>query len=521
MKKLSLLSILAITAIFSIFSCSDFNDHSSSSPSSDGSSQSGGSSSSNQPSSSSASSSSNTSSSSSHHSSSGEETISKASLSFGELLPSSDFSTSPTNESYLADGIGVSSVVFNVCYGTSRTKTNEDSYALKMGSGKKTGSFTINFNKKYIIKQANIYASKYKSDSAVEYRCFTSANQTGMKITIDSETKEEYSYLYLDNEIKEASSSLTFEASGKGRIYVYKVELLISNGGGGSLDSGTSSSSSQSSDSSSSSSWGQSSEFSSSSSSSSSDTTPDIESSGYYQGVDWNTSGAELKTSLHSIISKNAKAIGYDALWNAYESSDVKEDGTIWDMYSNESFDPRNDRAGNYKKEGDCYNREHTIPQSSWKGTGGSGSMKCDLFHVVPTDGYVNNIRSSYPHGNVSNATYTSKNGSKLGTGDNNGYNGTVFEVIDEYKGDFARSYFYFVTRYQNYIPSVNYAAFAKNTYPSLSSWALKTYLAWNDLDPVSEKEIKRNEAVYKIQNNRNPFIDHPEAVDKIWGSYR
>ncbi len=254
--------------------------------------------------------------------------------------------------------------------------------------------------------------------------------------------------------------------------------------------------------------------YSSESSDSSDD--PDIDKDGYYQGINWNATGATLKTSLFNVISKNTKTIGYDGLWTAYEKTDLTSEGYIWDMYSNEKFNPKTDRAGNYKAEGDVYNREHSIPQSSFAGTD-SSKMKSDIFHVYPTDGYVNNRRSNYPHGNVSNVTYTSKNGSKLGTGNNNGYSGTVFEPIDEYKGDFARTYFYFVTRYQSSIPSMNYASFAKNTYPSLSSWAIKTYLEWNDLDPVSEKETKRNDAAYLLQNNRNPFIDHPEAVHKIW----
>lgn len=244
-----------------------------------------------------------------------------------------------------------------------------------------------------------------------------------------------------------------------------------------------------------------------------------IETEGYYKGIDWSLTGTELKTALFNVISKDTVAIGYKNLWSAYASTDVKEDGTIWDMYSNKEYDPvkGHANAGSYKVEGDAYNREHTIPQSSWKSTNISSTIECDLFHVYPTDAYVNNRRANYPHGNVSKATYTSGNGSKLGTGDNHGYSKTVFEIVDEYKGDFARTYFYFVTRYQNYISSISYDAFAGNTYPSLSSWAIKTFLEWNKNDPVSEKETKRNEAVYKIQNNRNPFIDHPEIAEQIW----
>ncbi len=246
-----------------------------------------------------------------------------------------------------------------------------------------------------------------------------------------------------------------------------------------------------------------------------------IETEGYYKGIDWSETGATLKTALFNVISKDTVAVGYKNLWSAYAKTDVKEDGTIWDMYSNIEYDPvaGHANAGSYKKEGDAYNREHTIPQSSWKTVSISSTIECDLFHVYPTDAYVNNKRANYPHGNVSKATYTSGNGSKLGTGDNYGYTKTVFEIVDEYKGDFARTYFYFATRYENYISSMSYDAFSGNTYPSLSSWAIKTFLEWNKNDPVSEKEIKRNEAVYAIQKNRNPFIDHPEIAEQIWSN--
>ncbi len=534
MRKSSFLFVLATSVVLSLSSCVNVHDSSSNDsddisssiiPSSDSETSAGGDNTSSVvPSSDSSSEDSDTSkgddgsssipSSSDGSSTSEAETLTTYSVSFGDLTPNNP-STTPNSSSYSADGINIKSIDFTACFGMSRNDTSANSYGIKMGSGSKKGSFTINFGTSYIIKQADIYAARYDGDTGVEYKCVTSANTNGMAIVIDSEESTKYSYLYLDNETGTASNSLTFGANAKGRIFVYKIDLLVSSGG--SSSGGSSSSSSEDKGSSSEDSSGSGSD----SSSSSEDTTPNIEPSGYYEGINWNTSGATLKTALYSVISKGTKNIGYDGLYTAYEKTDLRDDGYIWDMYSNENFNPKTDRAGNYKAEGDCYNREHTIPQSSWKSTGGASSMRSDIFHVIPTDGYVNNRRSSYPHGNVLNATYTSKNGSKLGTGNNNGYSGIVFEVIDEYKGDFARAYFYFVTRYQNYIPSVNYAAFAKNTYPSLSSWALKTYLEWNDLDPVSEKERKRNDAAYTFQNNRNPFIDHPEAVDKIWGSYR
>lgn len=152
--------------------------------------------------------------------------------------------------------------------------------------------------------------------------------------------------------------------------------------------------------------------------------------------------------------------------------------------------------------------------------------MNTDVHHVFATDGYVNGRRSSYPYGEVASATFTSSNGSKLGTGSSaSGYTGTVFEPIDEFKGDFARAYFYMATRYENVIANweTNSAygdAVLNGTSDQVyESWFLTLLLSWHSQDPVSQKEIDRNDAAFNFQNNRNPFVDHPELVNSIWGN--
>jgi extracellular ribonuclease len=238
----------------------------------------------------------------------------------------------------------------------------------------------------------------------------------------------------------------------------------------------------------------------------------------YYRNkVDFSLTGAALKTDLFKLISKHTD-VGYSGLYNVYKKSDIRPDGTVWDMYSNKKFYYGSGTCGNYSQEGDCYNREHTIPQSVFNKR---SPMRSDAFHVVPTDGKVNGMRSNYPHAEVSNPTYTSSNGSMLGTSTASGYSGKAFEPIDEYKGDFARIYFYFVTCYEDKMSSMeNYACFARNTYPSLSKWAINLYLKWAEEDPVSQKEIDRNNAVYSFQNNRNPYVDFPGLEKKVWGNY-
>jgi endonuclease I/chitodextrinase len=250
---------------------------------------------------------------------------------------------------------------------------------------------------------------------------------------------------------------------------------------------------------------------------------------GYYDGTAGLT-GAALKTKLWEIIKNGHQDKGYDGLWTAYYTTDrdkyYENDNSLLDMYSEKptSTDSYNFTlgsnqcgvGGNYNSEGDCYNREHTIPQSSFND---GYPMRSDVHHVLPTDGYVNNRRGTYPYGVVASSSWTSTNGSKLGSSAVNGYSGTVFEPIDEFKGDFARIIFYFATRYENIISTVSFPMFGNSAYPGISSWSLPMLLQWHKNDPVSEKEINRNNAAYSFQGNRNPFIDHPEYINSIWGT--
>lgn len=234
---------------------------------------------------------------------------------------------------------------------------------------------------------------------------------------------------------------------------------------------------------------------------------------GYYDDA-IGKSGKALQTTLAKIIDHTDP--GYDALWGIYETTDRRDDGKVWDMYSNTSnFTFGSDQCGNYGDEGDCYNREHSIPKS-WRG----GAKYSDVHIVVPTDGYVNNRRSNYPFGEVGTSSYVSDNSfSKLGTCKTSGYSGTVFEPNDEYKGDFARIYFYAATRYYSECGGWSGDGFS-NSFPYLDEWVREMMLRWHELDPVSPKEIERNDAVYASrQANRNPFVDYPELVYLIFGS--
>ncbi|GHU85935.1 hypothetical protein FACS1894153_2050 [Bacteroidia bacterium] len=245
---------------------------------------------------------------------------------------------------------------------------------------------------------------------------------------------------------------------------------------------------------------------------------------GYYDSAEGKI-GANLKTSLYNII-KNHSARGYGALWTAYSTTDRKQDGSIWDMYSNIKWTYSSDQCGNYSSVGDCYNREHSFPKSWFND---AAPMENDCIHIVPTDGKVNGMRSNHPYGEVETATFPSTSSDKekvlgkLGSCKSSiGYSGTVFEPDDEYKGDFARIYFYMATRYENIFASWVSNAEAKpmlagNAYPGYKTWVINMLLKWHNQDPVSQKEIDRNNAVYAFQNNRNPYVDHPDWADSVW----
>ena len=244
---------------------------------------------------------------------------------------------------------------------------------------------------------------------------------------------------------------------------------------------------------------------------------------GYYTTA--SGTGYTLKTQLYNII-KGHTDNGYAGLYVTYQTSDrdyyYENDGTVLDMYSENpsGIDPytyssgTTDRCGNYSVEGDCYNREHIIPQSVFNE---NAPMVSDAHSITPTDGKVNGLRSAFPHGIVASASQTTLNGSKLGSSGVSGYSGTVFEPIDEFKGDIARMYFYFATRYENTVSGYSFAMFNNTSDQVFTAAFLNMLLTWHAQDPVNAREIARNNAIYERQNNRNPYIDHPEYVQAIW----
>jgi endonuclease I len=227
---------------------------------------------------------------------------------------------------------------------------------------------------------------------------------------------------------------------------------------------------------------------------------------------------AELKTALHLKI-KNANVPSYGSgagsTWAAFAKTDVRpEDGTVWDMYSNNHVDFNGNSAAS------GMNIEHSFAKSWW-GDGRQAAQ--DVMHLAPSNSTANSAKGSWPMAVVDGTTTFSNGVIKVGKSSSRpGGVIDAWEPADEYKGDFSRAYMYMVTAYEDYVTywtgnSVN--QLDNNTYPVFEQWTVDLLLKWSKQDPVSQKEIMRNNEVYKIQGNRNPYIDYPLMSEYVWGS--
>ena len=279
----------------------------------------------------------------------------------------------------------------------------------------------------------------------------------------------------------------------------------------------------------------------------------------YYESID-GTSGKDLMGAIQRVakIGYRADDFRYDSIWLAFQHTDMRPDGYIWEIYSDCDFVYEKDRTSNTSQTGECkgYNREHAMCQS-WFGTASlagkemSSSKKnspgSDIFHIYPTAYGMNSRRGNRPYGEVAVAAYTSFNGTKYGTPKSISVSNTiagafveastsmstnVLEPIDEYKGDIARSYFGTMVKWAgewafnkaeegrvifdatidadtHYGPENNYG---------LTPYGVAMLIKWHSQDPVSQKEIDRNNGIQLTQGNRNPFIDYPYLAEYIWG---
>ena len=280
----------------------------------------------------------------------------------------------------------------------------------------------------------------------------------------------------------------------------------------------------------------------------------------YYSSYIDNKSGSALFAGIHDVAGVGFKSISYGDVWVAYKTTDTKSDGTtIYDYYSycsNYTYYYSQDGKAEYNNsEGDCYNREHSIPKSWFGGSTDKGTPGTDLFHLVPADKIVNSLRNNHPYGEVTAANATSKTKQDCGTNEDplKNYNRygvgspisientiissgsstqspsvKVFEPLAEYKGDLARGYFGTLVKwagdYDAFTTGDGSQMFSGNNTAAgkfgLTSYGVALLLKWHREDPVSQREIDRNNGIQQTQGNRNPFIDYPILAEYIWGKY-
>ena len=245
--------------------------------------------------------------------------------------------------------------------------------------------------------------------------------------------------------------------------------------------------------------------------------------------------GSGLKTAWSYKLEKThtTKLKYTPGVWNAYYNTDIREKSSkgdiIFDIYGGNTTSyivgVDQQKSGNTSGK---YDREHTFPKSWWNSSSVDSNsswtyMYTDIYHVLPCDHDLNSIRLNYPYGEPSKVSFTSESGCKLGTQYVSQVGTlTVFEPRDEVKGDLARIYFYFATRYEREALST-WGTSGKNiltytAYPFYKQWTIDLLLKWHRQDPVSKREQDRNDAVSDEQGNRNPFVDYPELVEHIWG---
>ena len=245
---------------------------------------------------------------------------------------------------------------------------------------------------------------------------------------------------------------------------------------------------------------------------------------GYYDKMDGKKKEA-LKAAAKECVEWHTRLV-YTDLPNYWQYSDVYPDlydgcKRWWDMYSDNIYLIRPGQNARSSFSANKMQREHSVPKSWWKKNGDVEYTPAysDMWNLFPSDGPANQAKLNYPLGLCKSTTFN--NGvSKVGPAQTGygGGSGNVFEPADEYKGDFARSFFYMAMVYDDLPWVVNYM-YRQNSWPTLQPWAYEMLLQWSRADKVSQKEIDRNDEVEKSQGNRNPFVDFPELAEYIWGT--
>lgn len=199
--------------------------------------------------------------------------------------------------------------------------------------------------------------------------------------------------------------------------------------------------------------------------------------------------------------------------WQALPLTDMHPDGIVWDMYSNCVRYYPNKRGDS----GCSLNIEHCLPKSWWGGTVNEAYK--DLYNLNPSDQRANGQKSNYAPGHIKTGDKFDNGSFRMDSKTKSYYGYICWEPAPEYRGDFARTYFYMATAYE-YLEWTAYPDYISNaSYLMFSDTIQKVLLDWHRADPVSDKEICRADQISTIQHNRNPFIDYPDLVEYIWGN--
>ncbi|MGK4909180.1 endonuclease I family protein [Streptomyces albus] len=226
--------------------------------------------------------------------------------------------------------------------------------------------------------------------------------------------------------------------------------------------------------------------------------------SDYYEDAEGKT-GPELKKALHGIISAGVTPVSYDKVWDALATTDADPDhpGNVTLLYTGRS-QPASEHGGGSGQ----WNREHVWAKSHGD-FGTATGPGTDLHHLRPADVTVNSVRGNKDFDN---------GGDPVDGAEGNYSDGDSFEPRDQVKGDVARMILYMAVRWegQDGFPDLEPNDKVDNgSAPAIGR--LSVLKAWSQEDQPDKAEKDRNEAIYGIQGNRNPFIDHPEWVESIW----
>ena len=231
--------------------------------------------------------------------------------------------------------------------------------------------------------------------------------------------------------------------------------------------------------------------------------------------------GTQLKEALHDLIQPSyvlAYGGGVGKTWTGFWYTDQMENMQVRDRYSNvvRYLNPDMSAVSNM-------NIEHIWANSWW------GHIKnnayCDLFNLYPADATANGRKSNNPIGIVDGTVSYTNGVTKVGKSSSYRADSliTAWEPADQWKGDFARTYFYMATCYSHmtslWTTTEGLLTVDPNSPLLMRPWVYNLMLEWAEADPLDEIEQQRCDAIYEIQGNRNPFVDYPELCYYIWGN--